>query len=190
MTKFVKPMFKKEELDSQKTNMYVGYENSELIPGYDFTEKPKTLFQQKILNIKEKMNGIDKARYNHSEINKFGYATFYPEKNEIWFGVKYSCPNGLNTIASYVLEKYYQLLEYYLHDSGWKNIQQDNFSRSFIIKTDDIDNIQRLYTLSSSIGFYYKSVRPNLMYFERTKAYIKESKSNKLYLQNKKEYTR
>ena len=190
MTKFIKPVFTTEELDSKKTGLYIGYDSGDLISGYDFSEKPKTLFQKKVIALKEQINGIAKARLNHAKIGEFGYAVFYPERNEIWFGVKYSCPNGLNTLARSTIQKYNQLLEYYLNDSGWKNIEQDDFSCNFVVKLNHLGNIQRLYTLSPSIRFYYKSERPNAGYFECIKAEFDKAQNKQQFLDNEKKYAR
>ena len=110
MTKFMKPIFTADEKNPKKTGMLVGYDNGMLIPGHKFIKEPNNTLEEKAIALKERVNGTARKRQNHTEINKFGYAVFYTGTNEIWFGVKYSCPNGVNTIARSARDKYYQLL--------------------------------------------------------------------------------
>ncbi len=160
MAKIEKPVFTTDELNSKKTGLDIGYRPGLLVNGIDFSEKPKNRFGRGINAVKEHIDGTARKRRNHAEINKFGYATFYTGTNEIWFSVKYSYPNGLNTLAKSALQKYDELLEYYLRDSGWDDIKRDKFSGNFIIKLNNPINLENLRTLSPSIGFDYKSPRP------------------------------
>lgn len=160
MAKIEKPVFTTDELNSKKTGLNIGYRPGLLVNGIDFSGKPKNRFGRGINAVKERIDGTARKRRNHAEINKFGYATFYTGTNEIWFGVKYSSPNGLNTLAKSALQKYDELLEYYLRDSGWDDIKRDTFSGDFIIKLNNPINLENLRALSPSIGFYYKSPRP------------------------------
>lgn len=173
MAKNTKPIFTDDELDAQKTGMAIGYENGELIMGNELNEKPKNKFAKGITAVTERIDGTARKRRNHMEINKFGYATFYTGTNEIWFGVKYSSPKGVNTLGKSTLEKYNQLLEYYLRDSGWDNITRDKFSGDFIVKLNNPINLENLRKLSTSIGFYYKGPRPDAEDIKRAESAIR-----------------
>ena len=162
MTKIEKPVFTPDELDEVKTGMTVGYKPGFLVRGNDFSELSKNRFAKAIANTKELINGTARKRRNHEEINKFGFATFYTGTNEIWFGVRFNAaPNGLSRLAKSALNKYEQLLEYYLRDTGWADIKRDKFSGNLIVPLNNPVNIEMLRTLSPSIGFYYKGPRPD-----------------------------
>ena len=142
MSEITKPVFTSDELDPAKTGITVGMAGDKLAMGFDFSATDR-----------KSGRGIIKKRRNHTEINKFAAATFFTGPNEIWFGVKFAPHQGLNEIAKSAIQKYEQLLEYYLRDSGWDDIKQDKFSHNFIIKLNNSINLANLLALSSSIGF-------------------------------------
>lgn len=173
MKKFAKPTFTKDERDEEKTKIHIGYRTGFLIAGYDFDKPIESKFKQFTTVIKERINGVDKKRAAHEAINKFGWATFYRESNILQFGVKYDSLNGGPSKIGYVaLQKYNQLLAHYLQRAGWGNIKKDEMG-NFTIELDTKTNIQNLCTLSPSIGFYYKSERPDMAYIEQCKRCIK-----------------
>ena len=158
MSKFKEPRFAKDELDSKKTNIYVGYSDGNLLPGYDFKNKP---FAKKgWVSAIEKLNGTSKKRECHEKINSFGYARW--DKKSISFGVKFASHSSLgpSKIGKIALQKYNQLLGYLLEQAGWKNVQVSN--GEYVVPLNNQENIKLLYTLSPSIGFYYKTGLPSM----------------------------
>ena len=167
MAKFEKPTFTREEIaEEESTRLSVGYRAGMLIPGYDFTRKP---FKGKKANIfvvaKEKLNGTAKKRNCHEQINSFGWARF--DKDKLTFGVKFSTSGGLSRVGERVIKKYDQMLGYLLEQAGWKDIKVKEDmpdSTYYVVPLNNIENIKLLYTLSPSIGFYYKDkkARPDI----------------------------
>ena len=166
MAVFKKPIFTEAEIaETESSHLFVGYHNGSLIAGHDFARKP---FKGEKTNIfvaaKEKLNGTAKKRQCHAQINSFGWARF--DKNKLAFGVKFSTSNGLTKVGEKVIKKYEQLLGYLLEQAGWKDIKvvKDEYlsGTNYVVPLDNPENIKLLYTLSPSIGFYYKVKRPDI----------------------------
>lgn len=173
MSKNKKPIFTPEELNLVKTSLDIGYEPNALLPGYDFKKKH---FQRKIPNlfidIKEKLDGTAKKREYHKEINHFCWA--YIQQNKLMFGVKFSSHgfNKIKDLEKSVIHKYKQLLKYYLEKAGWQNVTADN-SGDYFVPLDSQANIELLYSLSPSIGFYHNTKRPTIATLEKLSSEIK-----------------
>ena len=166
MKKITKPVFTPDELDEKKTNLSIGYRPGFLIAGYDFQAPNQSKFKKAAMIVKEQINGTVKRRQAQERINKFGFATFDKNAKIMRFGIKYtSSSNGPSKIGKEALKKYHQLLGYYLQRAGWVNVyeeQQFDNSVLFAVKLDNTANVQNLYTLSPSVGFHYKSERPDM----------------------------
>lgn len=167
MKKIVRPVFTKEELEAEKRNLSIGYNQTELRPGPDLSKPFKNAYERARQKLVEKINGMDKKREAHAEINSFGWARYvsggYEEPSEIYFGIKFvkhNFPDDKDDkIDDKIIEKYQQLLGYLLQTAGWKNISQDG--DNYVITLDNERDINNLYDLSPSIGFYYKGERPD-----------------------------
>ena len=182
MSKFVKPIFTKDELDEQKTNIDVGYKYGALLPGYDFESKPLTSkFKQEMRAAIERINGTAKKRAQHEKINSFGWAKL--GGNSLYFGLKWSSLNGMgpSRIGQSAIKKYKQLLGYLLEQAGWKGIKYEG--GEYEVPLNNPDNIKNLYVLSPSIGFHYKGIRPDLEFMEKMEFEIKY-KGNQQNLQS------
>ena len=169
MSNFNEPIFTKEEIaETESPRLYMGYRGGMLIAGYDFSRKP---FDNGKANLfvaaKEKLNGTAKKRKCHEQINSFGWARF--DKNKLSFGVKFSTSGGLTRVGERVIKKYQQLLGYLLEQAGWKDIKviKEIGGTSYSVPLDNIENVKLLYTLSPSIGFYYKTERPDIADMEK-----------------------
>lgn len=165
MSKFKEPKFTKDELDSKKTGINVGYrpELRNLLPGHDFKNKP---FAKKgWISAIEKLNGTAKKRECHEKINSFGYARW--DKDQISFGIKFTSRGsmGPSKIGKSALQKYNQLLGSLLEQAGWKNIHI--VDSEYVVPLDTQENIQLLHTLSPSIGFYYRAGVPSMEDIEK-----------------------
>ncbi len=218
MSKYKEPIFTKEELDEKISGVKFGYSSHEkvpseylgvlsestnsgtcstnnddscyLVPGYDFRPKYAGAFLKALDKAEELINGMAKKREICAKINSFGWATL--NGSVLRFGLKYSSPNGLSKVGKSAVEKYNQLLGFYLEQVGWKNIKRDDFD-NYEIPLDYSENVELLYKLSPSIGFYYKSDRPDMKNFEqwRYEASYKDSqrkamrKLNEEYNMNK-----
>lgn len=167
MPKYKEPIFTKEELDEKISGVEFGYQAGSLIPGYDFGPKYAGKFMKVFIKGEELLDGTAKKREIHAKINSFGFA--YVHESTLVFGVKFNSPGGLGKIGKSTVEKYKQLLGYYLEQVGWRNIKFDQLSGGYEIPMDNAENIKLLYALSPSIGFYYKSSRPDAANFERWK---------------------
>ena len=173
MKEIAKPVFTDKELaEIENGDLDIGYTTPGQIPlGPDFQTKPfANKRSQRFVAVKEKLNGTEKKRKMHQEINKFGFATLhgwgkFSDGAKLVFGVKYSSSRGLTKTGESVIKKYNQLLGYYLQQVGWKDIsvETDTIGKGqYIIPLNNPENIKLLYTLSPSIGFHYKSDRPDL----------------------------
>jgi len=163
MKNFTKPVFTQAELDEMNGHdLYIGYRPAEIPSGYDFEKKPFASERaKKLITVKEKLNGTEKKRHYHEKINSFGWAR--TRGNDLVFGIKFSSsnPKGLSKTGSSVIKKFKQLLGYYLEQVGWQDITLDDRD-DYVIPLTNPANIKLLYTLSPSIGFYYKSTPPDL----------------------------
>lgn len=170
MSEFSKPIFTPDELNEEKTGICIDY-NPESLVFHDFRKPITNKLKQATMLIKEKINGLKKRCQAQSEINKFGWTRFEKDDNALYFGIKFS-PNasmGVTQIGRSALRKYHQLLKYYLHMAGWKNISTAEFGE-YTIKLDNIENIDNFYALSPYIGFYCKSAVPDPEYLDKCKA--------------------
>ena len=171
MAQYEKPIFTAAEIaELESPRLSVGYSNGSLIPGYDFKRKPfKSKVSAAFADAKEKLDGTAKKKYCHAQINSFGWARF--DKDKLVFGVKFSSPQGLTKIGEKAIAKYEQMLGYFLEQAGWKGIRihRDKylFGTDYIVPLDNPENIKLLYTLSPSIGFYYKGELPEVSDIER-----------------------
>lgn len=165
MSNFAKPVFSAMELAQiESGRLDFGYKNIGLKSGYDFSSKP---FGGKLVEgftkAKEKLDGTAAKRECHAKINSFGWARF--DRNQLTFGLKYSVNGELSKTSGKAVEsavaKYKQLLGYLLQQAGWKNIKVDS-DGDYVVPLDNAENVKLLYTLSPSIGFYYKVPRPTL----------------------------
>lgn len=177
MTKIKEPVFTSKELEEiQGPRLSIGYHYGELLAGYDFEKKPMSSGVSGFAKAKEKLNGIAKKRQYHEKINEFGWARVDNNKTLV-FGIKFSSPGGLTKIGKSVIEKYSQLLGYYLSQVGWKNITVDEYGQ-YIIPLNQPENAKLLRTLSPSIGFYYRTKRPDLETFEELE-FMQKYRENK-----------
>lgn len=172
MKEIKEPVFTKAELDAIKNdpNVTIGYYRGGIIGGPNFEQKPfSSEISKKLIAAKEKLNGTAKKRQCHQRINEFGWARLanwstYSDNAKLVFGIKYSSPRGLTKTEKTIINKYRQLLGYLLQQVGWKGMYEEKDSLgegNYIIPLDNPENIKLLYTLSPSIGFYYKSHRPD-----------------------------
>ena len=179
MAKFTKPVFTQAEVaETENGNLSIGYTGYCLNAGKDFNRKPfASKISVSLTKAKEKLDGTAKKRNCHEQINSFGWARF--EENRLVFGLKWSCPSGLTKIGESVISKYNQLLGYLLEEAGWKNITVDK-EGGYSIPLNNSENIKLLYTLSPSIGFYYKTKSPELsdLQFLEYEVKYKESQYN------------
>ena len=163
MKKILKPVFTKEEIEEEKRDLSIGYKHTELLPGPDLSKPFKNVYERARQKVVEKINGTDKKRDAHAEINSFGWAKYvsggYGSPSKIYFGIKFVKHNFRNARLDKIIEKYRQLLGYLLQTAGWKNISQDD--GNYVITLDNERDINNLYDLSPSIGFYYKGGRPD-----------------------------
>ena len=174
MTKIKEPVFTREELNEiDSGKLSVGYGNGQLIAGYDFAHKP---FKEGFAKGIEILNGTNKKRKCHEKINSFGYARF--DGDELSFGVTWKDPHITKTGQS-AIKKYNLLLLYYLENAGWKGISKDK-DNEYHVPLNNPENIQLLWTLSPSIGFYYKTERPDMSDIERLKFNIEMSKMRRM----------
>ena len=163
---FKEPIFTEDELNEVKTGVSIGYEHGMLIPGHDFRNAFTNKVAKKLISAKERINGMAKRRELHEKINSFGWARV--DGSKLRFGVKYSSPNGLSQLGKSSVEKYKQLLGFYLEQAGWKNIKVDGYG-DYEIPLDYSENVELLYNLSPSIGFYYKAGVPDMNRIEQLK---------------------
>ncbi len=176
MKEIEKPVFTQAELDEiEKGRISIGYRTpaGTIMPGPNFEEKPfASKISKQFAAAKEKVNGIAKKRQYHEAINEFGWARLdnwarYPEPNQaqLMFGIKFSTNGGLTKTGRSVIKKYNKFLRYCLQQAGWEGIRVqkslDEDVPDYIVPLNSIKNIKLLYTLSPSIGFYYKSDRPD-----------------------------
>jgi len=163
MSNFTKPIFSPEEIAETKSGrLYVGYKG-QLIAGHDFSSKPFAgKFAKKFTKAKELLDGTAAKRNCHEKINSFGWARF--DKNQLTFGVKYVAQMGLSKAGKSAIAKYEQWLGYLLEQAGWKDItvKKDLGSVNYVVPLNNAENISLLYTLSPSIGFFYKAKRPEV----------------------------
>jgi hypothetical protein len=179
MTEFKKPIFTKDELDPQKTGIDVGYDMASLIPGHDFSNKPFATKTAKAFTVaKERLNGTAKKRGYHETINSFGWARIY--ENELMFGIKYSSHSskGPSRLGQSAIKKYKQLLGYCLAQAGWRGIKTDG-DGNYTVPLNNPENLKLFYTLSPSIGFYYKAPVPDMDYLEQLECEIKYNNMQK-----------
>ena len=182
MNKFKEPVFLPEELaEARSSRLSIGYNMGELMGGYDFKNKP---FANKVskssASAKEKLDGTAKKRQYHEKINAFGWARMDNSKQynkTLVFGIKFSAPSGLTKIGKNTIAKYNQLLGYYLQQVGWQGMFIDDFD-NFVVPLNNPTNIKLLHTLSPSIGFYYKSARPDMETLEELE-YLTKYEQNK-----------
>ena len=163
MAKFKKPVFTREEIaELEKGRLSVGYKGGSLILGYDFDYKPFDKKGSLFINAKEMLDGTAKKRQCHKLINNFGWARF--DGKVLVFGVKFSSSKGLTKTGESVIKKYQQWLWDLLEQAGWENIKIDDDlgGTDYIVPLNNSNNIKLLYKLSPSIGFYYKSKRPDV----------------------------
>lgn len=170
MSKFKEPIFTRDELDARKTGISIGYSLGELISGHDFAHAFKNKLSKKFIEVTERIDGTSKKRAAHEKINSFGWATF--NGDELFFGVRFTNGANMTSIGESALKKYKQLLGFLLEQAGWKNIQLDEYG-NYAIPLDNSENIELLYKLSPSIGFYYKSEAPDMKDLEKLKLDIK-----------------
>ena len=169
MSNFEKPVFSAKEIaEIEAGHIDVGYKHVGLYSGYDFSTKPfRGKLTERFVEAKEKLDGTAAKRDCHAQINSFGWARFQKShlvnENNLLFGIKYSGHSSSTEekVAKSVLAKYRQLLGYLLQQAGWKNIKADK-EGDYVVPLDNAENIKLLYTLSPSIGFYYKVPRPTL----------------------------
>jgi len=167
MIQVSKPIFTAEELDETKTGITVGYRLGLLI-AYDFRKPIKNKFEKIVLNFKDKLNRNKKRHQAQAAINNFGWARFDKDDKALCFGIKFSSNTSgiINPIGKSALKKYYQLLQYYLQTAGWKDVIAGEFGE-YVVKLDNIENINNFYELSPYIGFYYKSAMPDKEYLKQ-----------------------
>jgi len=165
MARFKKPVFTREEVaELESYRLRVGYDGGSLIPGHDFDRKPFDDKGSAFANAKELLDGTAKKRRCHALINKFGWTRF--DNKSLAFGIKFTSPNGLSKTGKSVIKKYEQWLGYLLEQAGWKNIRvnEDEYlaSTDYIVPLDNPENIKLLRKLSPSMGFHYKTKRPDM----------------------------
>jgi len=171
MSTFAKPFFTKSEVaEIESERLFVGYTDGSLVPGHDFKRNPfKSRVFGAFINAKERLDGTAKRRLAHKQINSFGWARF--DKDKLVFGVKFSSPRGLTDTGERAIGKYSQMLGYLLEQAGWKDIRTRKdeymYGIDYVVPLNNIENVKLLYTLSPSIGFYYKGPRPEMSDFER-----------------------
>jgi hypothetical protein len=159
--KYKEPVFTPEELAAvEKGDVYFGYHNGELMGGHNFAREPFSSFTK----AREALDGTLKKRKCHEKINSFGWARL--EGDVLKFGLKYSVGSRESKAARSAIKKYHQLLGFLLEQVGWQGIGIDEFN-DFAVPMDNENNIKLLYTMSPSIGFYYRSPVPEMGDLER-----------------------
>ena len=176
MARFIEPTFTRAEINEMNSaNLEIGYRVGSLLPGCDFENKPFTnKIRKNLIKAKEKLNGTQKKRQLHEKINSFGWARF--ENTRLVFGIKFSSPGGLTKTGASVVRKYKQLLGYYLEQAGWRGIFI-NGDDDYVIPLNNPENVKLLYTLSPSIGWYYKSKRPDMDDIEQLEYKLKAAQA-------------
>ena len=160
MKKITEPVFTPLELnDIEMGNLTLGYRNGELLAGYNFAREPFTSFTK----AREMLDGTMKKRKCHEKINGFGWARM--NGHDLLFGVKYTSNGGLTRAGQSAVKKYKQLLGYLLQQAGWQEIKVNEYG-DYVIPMDNRENIKLLYTMSPSIGFYYRAERPDMALLE------------------------
>ena len=185
MPEIIKPVFTVDELNEAKTGIRMGLDADKLKPGPTFIEQPTNPFKKAAIVAKEQFDGTAKKRHNHEKINKFACANFYVGTNEIYFSLRYSAKNVMSPLAKSTLNKYEQLLGYYLQASGWANIRQDKYNRAFIVKLNDPVNLDNFLRLAPFIGFDSRSPLPDEDDIKRAKSIIRGMERKKQLIEKK-----